>query len=149
MNKKQYWILEGDWGGQIYLSVPVDTVEPGRVEAALCIVDTVEWTCNEGGGRSAFQKKGRPGRPIFGGMGGGFFPSGRIWTHPRLNPDLKVWVEQFIFGEVSLPTIGKVVEWLTKENVFNHRDDRQLSRLARMVQKLALGCMAKDRRVQA
>ncbi len=50
-----YWlVLEGDWGGQIYLTVPLALVGPNaRIFDLLQEIDKREWGCNEEDGASA------------------------------------------------------------------------------------------------
>lgn len=50
-----YWlVLEGDWGGQIYLTVPFALVGPNaRIFDLLREIDGHEWSCNEGDGAGA------------------------------------------------------------------------------------------------
>jgi len=135
-------VLEGDWGGQIYLSVRVDAVAKERVEAALRIINEVEWTCNDGEGLDAYQMKSRPGRPIGGGMGGGTFPLGRIWMHSGLNSGLATWAEPFLFGEVGLPKIEQIIEWLRVENrSFRHWSHERTYKHAQAALILAQKCM--------
>ena len=141
-----YWVLEGDWGGQIYLSVRANAVSEKRAFAALWIVDVVQWTCNNDlevcQGACVHLDKGRPGRPISGGMGGGMFAYSRIWMHDGLNSGLKTWVEPFLFGEVDLPSVEKIFEWLLQEDQrFHHWSHKELYRLARVAHARASKCL--------
>ena len=48
--------MEGDWGGQIYLSIPFallpDDITFEQIDFALEAIDAESWDCNEGDGRS-------------------------------------------------------------------------------------------------
>ena len=144
-----HWVLEGDWGGQIYLSVKVGAVKEERLEAALRIIDIVEWTCNECDGASMYQEvAGGYGEGISGGMGGGrYATTERIWIHDGLNSGLKTWVEAFLFGEVELPTIEQIFGWLIQEDRSlrfpgNRKSvSPKLYRLARVTHARATKCL--------
>lgn len=139
-----FWVLESDWGGQVLMSVPAETVKTELLRAALIIVDAVDWTCNDGDGCSLFQEVGRPGGAIFGGMGGGIFPRGRIWIHKNLNSGSRAWVEKFLFDGADLPTVEKLVEWLAEEDCafqYHHYTAAQLQQIAQAALSSALGCM--------
>jgi len=106
-----YWlVLEGDWGGQIYLTVPWSQVGPkARIEQLLEELDKKAWDCNRGEGASfrlyspeaalaQFVSEGneldelteiefRSGVP--GGMGGGELHD-HLWTHGEF--DSPAWI---------------------------------------------------------
>ena len=68
-----YLVLEGDWGGQIYLTVPFAKVgSNAKLEELLQILDKAAWPCNdeEGVGIALYPVKNLR-RGIFGSMGGG------------------------------------------------------------------------------
>ncbi len=47
-------VLEGDWGGQIYLTVPWRLVGPRpRIGTLLAELDCLAWACNQGQGAAA------------------------------------------------------------------------------------------------
>lgn len=50
-----YLILSGDWGGQIYLTVPLKEVKnPSNILGLLRKMDEFAWSCNEGEGREGY-----------------------------------------------------------------------------------------------
>lgn len=72
-----YWlVLEGDWGGQIYLTIPWRLVGPdAQIDLLLTELDERAWGCNDGGGASAYLcTANEPGvsfaDKVDGGMGG-------------------------------------------------------------------------------
>ena len=108
---QNWWlVMEGDWGGQLYLTVPLTRLGPkANPEQLLLELDKKAWECNEGDGTrmylyspSAMWKQMEadddpdeedPWSPedaycISGGMGGGFCHDG-LWLHTEfaVNPD--------------------------------------------------------------
>lgn len=81
-----YLIMEGDWGGQIYLSCPVNLVNCSEkgLNALLHELDSAAWKSNEGEGAGIYFECLSPGDAIPGGMGGGIASEG-LWIHPILN----------------------------------------------------------------
>lgn len=78
-------VLEGDWGGQIYLTVPWRLLgEDPKVLPLLKGLDREAWSCNRGDGRQAYlyslRERGKGMRGVAGGMGGGRLTDG-IWLH--------------------------------------------------------------------
>ena len=83
---KDIWlVLEGDWGGQIYLTVPWKLLgaDP-KVLPLLKSLDREAWSCNRGEGRQAYllspRERGQKTRDVTGGMGGGRLTDG-LWLH--------------------------------------------------------------------
>jgi len=77
-------ILQGDEGGQIYLTAPVKHVrcDEAALHALLAAIDAIEWRDPS---RASLTFDLAPiGSGIFGGMGGGFIVDG-VWVHPRLD----------------------------------------------------------------
>ncbi|WP_289355064.1 hypothetical protein [Paenibacillus sp. S-12] len=68
-----YVIMEGDWGGQIYLSYPMKYINCSEeiLHNLLDDLDSIAWDCNEGEGKGLYYEIRRPGDGIGGGMGGG------------------------------------------------------------------------------
>lgn len=55
--KRSWYVFEGDWGGQIYASVPaalVPNLTAGQAAAFLAACDEIAWSCNEGDGARWF-----------------------------------------------------------------------------------------------
>ena len=81
----KWLVLEGDWGGQIYLTVPLAWVQATEQEIRdlLCAVDAACWACNRGEGAAAYVHQGNAGDGIPGGMGGGIVLNG-LWLTEEL-----------------------------------------------------------------
>jgi hypothetical protein len=77
-------IIEGDYGGQIYLTAPIEHV--GCTETRLRrLAEELEllcWSFPNRGERVVFEP-GLPGRGVGGGMGGGRVIDG-VWTHEEI-----------------------------------------------------------------
>jgi hypothetical protein len=77
-------VLEGDYGGQIYVVVPAREVRCSEeaLTQLLADIDEGEWA-DEGGARVYYERHAL-GASISGGMGGGTVAA-PIWVHPKLN----------------------------------------------------------------
>jgi hypothetical protein len=77
-----YMIMEGDWGGQIYLVIPVKLVKCSRdaIEKLLIELDTIAWQVNEGDGKGIYFEIMERDTLVLGGMGGGRAKDG-LWVH--------------------------------------------------------------------
>jgi hypothetical protein len=75
-------VLQGDWGGQVYLTVPSSLLGPNaKPQGLLSEMDKYAWDCNEGDGASLFHVQVKhPQHGISGGMGGGRLTNG-LWLH--------------------------------------------------------------------
>ena len=80
-----YVVLQGDWGGQIYLTAPVTHVKCSEAELSSLLValDHHAWPCNDGDGAEMFYERFAPGAGVAGGMGGGT-TTYSVWLHPEL-----------------------------------------------------------------
>jgi len=119
MPKKQkkgieYYVLEGDYGGQIYLTVPVSQVPEAKVLAALAVIDAIEWFGNGGDDRNI--QKGRPGKVTGGGMGGGRFERS-LWLHSNITPSLSAWARDYLLGNSPLPSPETMMRWFVTEDM--------------------------------
>lgn len=82
-------VIEGDWGGTIYLSCPVKYVHATQeeIEALAEWLERQFWDCNFDasgeGGQGVYYKDAPPGSGLMGGMGGGAHLDG-LWVHPDL-----------------------------------------------------------------
>ena len=96
-------IMEGDYGGQIYLTCPVRLVKctEETLKRLLSKIDKGEWDCNEGGGASMSFGRAKPGDGVSGGMGGGEVQEG-LWMHGGIHPNLAKLIRQVISGELDL-----------------------------------------------
>jgi len=80
-----YVIMEGDWGGQIYLTAPVRLLrcDAPELESVLRELDAHAWSCNGGEGCGFFFEEREPFEGVSGGMGGGATQH-ELWLHPEL-----------------------------------------------------------------
>lgn len=87
-----YWlVLEGDWGGQIYLTVPWHRVGPeSRIRVLLKRMNALAWSSNEGDGASAYLTTGDIG--VSGGMGGGRLGE-KLWLHKEFLGEPTSWMQ--------------------------------------------------------
>ena len=93
-------VLEGDDGGQIYLTCPALLVKCGEegLRRLLSYLDSLEW--RDPSMAHIWYEKHPTGGGISGGMGGGIVTEG-LWIHPRLEErGIKEKVAAFIRGEV-------------------------------------------------
>ncbi len=75
-------VLEGDWGGQIYVVCPARMVacEEATLNRLLEDLDRLAWDCNDGAGARVYFERASTGSGVAGGMGGGRV-TGDIWVH--------------------------------------------------------------------
>lgn len=78
-------IMEGDWGGIIYLTCPTNLVKcsENELHQLLSELDTLCWACNKGQGNGLYYERRKLGERVAGGMGGGLVTQD-IWIHPKL-----------------------------------------------------------------
>jgi hypothetical protein len=78
-------VLEGDWGGQIYVVAPAGRVRCGEatLERLLRALDAIAWPDNDPGGASVRFERLPAGASVPGGMGGGIVGED-VWVHPEL-----------------------------------------------------------------
>jgi len=82
-NGKKIWlVLEGDWGGQIYLTIPICFLgEEAKVAELLKFIDERAWSCNDGHGTDVqLNLTNNPENGVSGGMGGGMLLD-RLWMY--------------------------------------------------------------------
>ena len=81
-----YMMMEGDWGGQIYLSIPVKQVKCDyeTLKKLLMELDKIAWDCNEGEGCDIYFERKESDEGIVGGMGGGM-ATDCLWVHEEFN----------------------------------------------------------------
>ncbi|HEU0050653.1 MAG TPA: hypothetical protein VFQ60_01190 [Patescibacteria group bacterium] len=83
-------VLYGDWGGQIYATVPWSLVGPrAQIYSLSAKFDSRAWACNEGDGAYAdlFCAKTPDQYFVSGGMGGGVLVEGDLWLHDEFSSD--------------------------------------------------------------
>jgi hypothetical protein len=80
-------ILEGDWGGQIYVVAPASRVSCDEAALArlLRAIDAIAWPGSEAQSATIRYERLRPGETVPGGMGGGRVLEG-AWIHDELAP---------------------------------------------------------------
>jgi hypothetical protein len=95
-------VLEGDWGGQIYLTCPLKYVkcDEQTLKKLLREIDNFEWDCNEGDGTHMTYIRANAGDGVGGGMGGGVVEDG-LWIHPDIADDKKELIKKVINGELT------------------------------------------------
>jgi hypothetical protein len=94
-------IMEGDWGGQIYLVCPLEYIKCDKniLEGLLQDLDKIAWKCNEGEGTGIYFEVRKLGEGISGGMGGGTVQSG-IWIHDEFKKKgFEEEIKQVILGK--------------------------------------------------
>ena len=101
-NTGTWLVFEGDWGGQIYLTVPSHLVgEEAHVSELLMKLDAFAWDCNEGDGCSTYEYDpasfgGTAEDGVSGGMGGGELRDG-LWLHEEFrNGPWEALAKQFL-----------------------------------------------------
>ena len=109
MCERKFFVAEGDWGGQIYLTAPVGLVEAVRLKAITIIVDAIEWACNDGEGAGLYEWDAELAEEeVSGGMGGGLLTEG-LWFHPDLRLELRTWATTFLLGkDEPLPKLADI-----------------------------------------
>lgn len=91
-------VLEGDWGGQIYMTARMSVVKCSEKELLdlLDDLDIIAWECNKGDGKGLYYERIPVGGGVAGGMGGGTVTH-HIWLHPSIasdsRPDLQARIE--------------------------------------------------------
>jgi len=97
-----FLIMEGDWGGQIYLVYPVKLIkcEEKRLLKLLQDLDKLAW--DEKVGKGIYFERFKEGEIVPGGMGGGIAPS-NLWVHDNFKPLIDK-IKKVLNGELkSLP----------------------------------------------
>ncbi|MEK3715806.1 hypothetical protein [Paenibacillus sp. FSL R7-0333] len=79
-------VMQGDWGGQIYLVCPMNLVRCDKQTLHLLLddLDQIAWQCNEGEGKGIYYERKNVGDGIAGGMGGGIV-SDTLWVHDEFD----------------------------------------------------------------
>lgn len=91
-------IFEGDYGGTIYMTVPIDRVKcaAATLAQALQDIDAMCWGDPDGAGM--FFEERPVGSGVPGGMGGGTVTGG-LWLHPNLEPlGIRDEIEEVLAG---------------------------------------------------
>jgi len=101
-------IFEGDYGGTIYLTIPVNHVacDEAALKQLLLDIDSMGWSDTRG---TLVAYEVVPiGAGVAGGMGGGLVVDG-LWLHSRIEAlDLREQIEQVLNGQrPQIHTAGK------------------------------------------
>jgi hypothetical protein len=94
-------ILEGDYGGQVYLTCPARLVccPPETLYQLLLDIDSKCWECNSGDGAGIYFERKPAGSGVWGGMGGGRVHAG-LWLHPGVEAlGLRPQIEAILAGK--------------------------------------------------
>jgi len=94
-------IMEGDWGGQIYVVCTMEQIkcDEDTLKQLLKDLDGIAWECNEGEGQGIYYEVRKVGEGIGGGMGGARVESG-MWIHDEFKEKhLENEIKKVIFGE--------------------------------------------------
>ena len=91
---KPWLVLEGDWGGQVYLTIPWNLVRPfAEITGLLKEMDGIAWPGDENRGASAHlylpSEHGRTSDAgVSGGMGGGILTDD-LWLHNEFDETMR------------------------------------------------------------
>ena len=92
-------VMEGDYGGSIYLTCPASLVRCDEATLRQLLLDLDEHDWNDPEGVGLYYERAPIGTGIAGGSGGGVVTAG-IWLHPELEAKgLRAAVEAVIAGE--------------------------------------------------
>ena len=89
---RKWWVLEGDWGGQIYCTIPAHLSDLSKVQLLelLYFVDSQAWPENDGDGDNLYlHEEDDEGLYVIGGMGGGHCLNEQVWIHESLPQDVQ------------------------------------------------------------
>jgi hypothetical protein len=93
-------ILDGDWGGQVYLTCPASIVRCSQdvLHHLLVDIDARCWQCNEGEGAGVYFERKPAGAGVLGGMGGGIVTDG-LWLHKDVEGfGVRTQIEEILAG---------------------------------------------------
>jgi hypothetical protein len=100
-------VLEGDWGGTIYATLPVDYLKRNfEIVCELAAkLEQSSWGCNidedsPSGGASAYLTDAEIGDGVLGGMGGGLVADG-LWVHPSLSEAEKTLITETLGVQIA------------------------------------------------
>lgn len=92
-------IMEGDYGGQIYLTCPVRLVRCTQAVLKQLLNDIDDYRWCDPAGAGVYFELGKAGTRVAGGMGGGAIIDG-VWLHEMLE-HLRPQVEPVIDGRLN------------------------------------------------
>lgn len=94
-----YMIMEGDDGGQIYLSIPIKFIKCNyeTLKKLLKYLDNIAWPENQDDMAKIFFERLNEGDVIIGGMGGGL-ATNSLWLHDKF-ANIRNKIEKILIGE--------------------------------------------------
>lgn len=103
-----YLVMEGDDGGQIYLSYPASLVQcdENTLEKILIIIDENQWSNFDNTMRRFTFERFDSDRIIPGGMGGGFTLKDDLWVHEEI-ADAKLQLKEILMRKLSETELTK------------------------------------------
>src|SRR5207244_7483536 len=124
-----YVVLEGDWGGQIYLVAPMRLVRCKEevLRHLLGDLDEIGWP-GQTDGQGLYYERYQPGQTVPGGMGGGTALD-NVWMHEEFS---QYGIEEKIRKVLSaeLPSLGLSAEELGRiREIDRARRDQRLKEL--------------------
>ena len=98
-------VFEGDYGGQIMMTIRMSYVKCAERQLELLLFDLnqVAWKCNDDTGTGIYYERLKIGDGVVGGMGGGRVVDG-VWIHSRFEE--KYGLDMGKLG----PAVGDVLE---------------------------------------
>lgn len=106
-------ILDGDWGGQVYLTSPASLVriDHNGLKTLLHEIDLESWGGQEEASLSINFRVGAHGDVVGGGMGGGRLDRASPWIHPELvQLGLSDAINAVLAGEIgNLPAAPTII----------------------------------------
>lgn len=84
--QKKYFVVEGDYGGQIYFTVDQDLTTIDKVFKAAQYIDKLGW--NDPESLAITEETLVSNTQVLGGMGGGLVQEGKLWVHGDFGPDI-------------------------------------------------------------
>lgn len=94
-------VMEGDYGGQCYLTAPMKTVECQETELRQLLQDLDEIFWQDVDGRRLYYERRKAGDRIDSGMGGGLV-LGDVWIHKQhIEFGLETQIRKVLSGELS------------------------------------------------
>ena len=126
-----YVVMEGDWGGQIYLVTPMRlvTCQEETLRHLLMDLDDIGWPTNDSEGTGLYYERYHIGQIVPGGMGGGKALDD-LWVHGEF---AEYGIQERIRAVLSgkLPQLGLTQEELQRiRELDKARIDRRLKEIS-------------------
>lgn len=104
------WLFAGgDWGGQMYFTIPASLVECSEqtVSELVKILDEVSWGCNDGDGSGFCFRRHVPGVSVVVGMGGAETEN-TLWVHDEFQY-MKEKIQDILQGKAGLGALEPII----------------------------------------